>query len=168
MQDAELATEHPVDAVRNVDFHLAACRQHPDCAVDQRRFLGRRIGKFRNRDLELGVLAVDRIDTGFDPAIVGDLVGDGLDLRVGRKGDAEGIIGIAVFLPVLRGGGAGHRKYHGNECHRNEGEQPHRVRSTMAIDSALAGSQTERSKRPAHSRQTSPHTREPTAQTAPF
>jgi hypothetical protein len=45
-----------------------------------------------------------RIDVRFDRAIVCDRVRRCFDLRIGRKRDPEGIVGIAIFLPVLCGG----------------------------------------------------------------
>jgi hypothetical protein len=42
-----------------------------------------------------------------DRAILSDLVRRGFDLRRGREAHAEGIVRVAVFLPVLRGGGTG-------------------------------------------------------------
>jgi hypothetical protein len=91
----------------DVDLHLAACGQRPDGVVDDRGFLRAGIAEVRDGHLELGVVAANGIDAGVDGAITGDPPARGFDLRLGRKADREGIVGIAVFLPALRRGGIG-------------------------------------------------------------
>src|SRR5262249_5695155 len=51
---------------------------------------------------------------------VSNPVGRGFDLRIRRKGDRKGIVGITVFLPALRSGRAA-----GGKGSEREGEQAH-------------------------------------------
>src|ERR1700730_13627756 len=79
--------------------------------LDDRSFLQAAIGKLRNSYFELGVVAADGIDAGFNHAIVGRLESPGFDPWVVRKGDCERILWIAVFLPALRGCGVSKEEY---------------------------------------------------------
>src|SRR6516165_8844796 len=119
LHNAELATEDRHDVVRKVDLHLAAFGQRLDRMVDYSSQLQASISELCNGYLELGVVAADEIDMGFDFAIVRDPVGRGFDLWVGRKGDPEGIVGVAVFPPVLRDGGTGENEQCADEDERS-------------------------------------------------
>jgi hypothetical protein len=69
---------------------------------------------------EYAAVLSDGIDPCFDQAAVGSLIGRGFDLGVGGKGDREGVAGICVFHPALRGG----RRGDGNQ-RGEEGDQAH-------------------------------------------
>jgi hypothetical protein len=62
--------------------------------------------EFSNNHPEDDIGLTNRIDARRDRAVVEELVGRCVDLRIGWKGDREGVVGIAVFLPALRRGGA--------------------------------------------------------------
>ncbi len=110
-QNAELTAVDLVYAVGNVDLHLAAFGQRLGRVVDDGAFVEAGVGEFGDRPLERAVVLPDRIDVRFDRASVGEPVGRGFDLWIGRKGDREGISRIAVFLPGLGGCRAA-----GDEC----------------------------------------------------
>ena len=107
LHNAELAAEDRHDVVRKVDLYVSAFGQRLDRIVDYRSWLQASTSELRNGYFELGVVAADKKDIGFDFAIVRNPVGRGFDLWVGRKRDPEGIVGIAVFLPVLCDGRRG-------------------------------------------------------------
>src|SRR5262245_31392473 len=102
LNNAELAAKDRHDVMRKVDLHLTAFGQPLDRVVNYRSWLQASTTEVCNGYLELGAVAAGEIDMGFDFAILQDLVGRSFDLRGRRKGDPEGIIGIAVFLPILR------------------------------------------------------------------
>lgn len=100
-EDAQLTAIDPFD--QGVDLHLAAFGQRLYRMVEDRTFCQAAIGDFSDCYLEHAVVLTGRMDMRFDRSFIGDPVGLGLDLRFGRKSDREGIVGIPVFLPVLRG-----------------------------------------------------------------
>jgi hypothetical protein len=70
---------------------------------------------------------------GFDLAIVRDPVGRDFDLWVGRKGDPERMVRIAIFLPILRDGGIGENEYCGDEDERSHSCALQAVRKVLGI-----------------------------------
>jgi hypothetical protein len=92
--------------VGDIDLYRAAFGQRLDRVVDENTFFKVGAREFSHRHLENDVVLADRIDPRCDRAASGDLVGRTFNLRIDRKGDPEGIVGIVVFLPALRGGGS--------------------------------------------------------------
>ncbi len=86
--------------------------------VDNGTFLKIDVFEFSHHHPEDDVGLTNRIDARRDRAVVGDLVGRCVDLRMGRKGDREGVVGVAVFLPALRSGGSAGDERGQDECDR--------------------------------------------------
>lgn len=88
--------------------------------IDDCPFVEAGIGEFGDRDREDAIAPADPVDVRRDRAAVSDLVGRRFDLRLGRKGDGEGVLRIGVLLPILRGSGAAD----GERCH-GDGDNTH-------------------------------------------